>query len=320
MNARAAAPDAVLLAGPTASGKSDWALALAARVPLEIVSVDSAQVYRGFDIGSAKPSPALRASLPHHLVDIRDPVQTYSAGEFVADALRAIRGIQSRGRLPLLVGGTMLYYRALVHGIAPLPGADPALRRELDERAARLGWPALHAELTALDPESAGRIHPNDAQRIQRALEVQRLSGQPISAGQRATTPEHGLRLQRWALVPGDRAALAQRIAARFDAMLAAGFVDEVRALHSRGDLSASTPALRAVGYRQLWEHLSGLVGLDAAVERAKAATRQLARRQLTWIRADADWRSVDPLLPGAREQWLEAVVATLRQRGPAPG
>ena len=314
------APDAVLLAGPTASGKSDWALALAERVPVEIVSVDSAQVYRGFDIGSAKPAPALRASLPHHLLDIRDPLQTYSAGEFVADALQAIGEIRARGRLPLLVGGTMLYYRALVQGIAPLPGADPELRRELDERAARLGWPALHAELAALDPQSASRIHPNDAQRIQRALEVLRLSGQPISAGQRDTAPVHGLRLQRWALVPGDRAALARRIATRFDAMLAAGFLDEVRALHGRGDLAASTPSLRAVGYRQLWEHLAGEVALDVAVERAKAATRQLARRQLTWIRSDGDWQTLDPLLPGAREQWLQTVLATLRQRGPVPG
>lgn len=313
-------PDAVLLAGPTASGKSDWALALAERLPLEIVSVDSAQVYRGFDIGSAKPGPELRARLPHHLIDIRDPAATYSAGEFVTDALGAIAAIRARGRLPLLVGGTMLYYRALVQGLAPLPQADPAVRAALDARAARDGWPALHAELARRDPLAASRIHPNDAQRIQRALEVLETTGRPLSEMQRGTAPVHGLALQRWALVPSDRRALAQRIEARFDAMLAAGFVDEVRALHARGDLPADAPSLRAVGYRQLWEHVAGRVDAAAAIERAKAATRQLARRQLTWIRADGDWQCVDPLAPDARARWVKAVLATLRQRGPESG
>lgn len=320
MNAADGPPDAVLLAGPTASGKTDWALALAERVPLEVVSVDSAQVYRGFDVGSAKPSHALRARVPHHLVDIRDPGQSYSAGEFVADALGAIREILGRGRLPLLVGGTMLYYRALVHGLAALPTAAPAIRRDIDARAMQLGWPALHAELAARDPESARRIHPNDAQRIQRALEVLQASGRPISDWQRGTAPGHGLVLQRWALVPSDRAELARRIEARFEAMMADGFLDEVRALHGRGDLGEATPSLRAVGYRQLWDCVVGRTDRATAVERAKAATRQLARRQLTWIRADGGWRCVDPLQPGAREQWLEAVLGTLRQRGPAPG
>jgi len=313
----AEAPDAVLVAGPTASGKSDWALQLADRVPAEIISVDSAQVYRGFDIGSAKPSPALRRALPHHLVDIRDPEQAYSAGDFVEDALAAIAAIRGRGRLPLLVGGTMLYFHALVHGMAALPRADVALRRDIDEQAARVGWPALHAELVAVDPQSAARIHPNDAQRIQRALEVVRVSGRPISDWQRDTAPAHALRLQRWALVPTDRERLGTRIAQRFDQMIEAGFVDEVRGLQARPGLSPTAPSLRAVGYRQLWEHAAGREALPAAIERARAATRQLARRQLTWIRSDPGWTGVDPFGPAARESWLGHVLATLRQRGP---
>jgi tRNA dimethylallyltransferase len=315
--AQGAGPDAILLAGPTASGKSDWALRLAELVPAEIVSVDSSQVYRGFDIGSAKPSPALRSAVPHHLVDVRDPEESYSAGDFVEDALAAISAIRGRGRLPLLVGGTMLYFHAFVHGMAALPRADAALRRELDARAARLGWPALHAELAGLDPTSAARIHPNDAQRIQRALEVVLGSGRPISDWQRDTVPAHALRLQRWALVPADRAALGARIAARFDRMIDAGFVDEVRALQARPGLSPAAPSLRAVGYRQLWEHAAGREPLAAAIERARAATRQLARRQLTWIRSDPGWTGVDPFVAGAREYWLEEVRNTLRQRGP---
>ncbi len=314
------APDAILLAGPTASGKSDWALSLAAEHPAEIISVDSAQVYRGFDIGSAKPSPALRRALPHHLVDIRDPEESYSAGDFVEDALAAIAEVRGRGRLPILVGGTMLYFRALVHGMAALPRADVALRQQIDERAARLGWPALHAELATQDPASAQRIHPHDAQRIQRALEVVIGSGRTISDWQRGTVPAHALRLARWALVPSDRAALAERIARRFEQMIEAGFIDELRALQARPHLSPQAPSLRAVGYRQLWDHVAGGAGLPPAIERAKAATRQLARRQLTWIRADSGWTCVDPFEAGARERWLERVLATLRQRGPKSG
>ncbi len=316
----AAAPEAILIAGPTASGKSDWALQLAERVPAEIVSVDSAQVYRGFDIGSAKPSLALRRALLHHLVDIRDPEQVYSAGDFVEDAMAAIAAIRGRGRLPLLVGGTMLYFHAFVHGMAALPRADVALRRDLDAQAAQRGWPALHAELATLDPESAARIHPNDAQRIQRALEVVRVSGRPISDWQRDTAPAHALRLQRWALVPGDREQLGERIARRFDQMVEAGFVDEVRALQARPALSPDAPSLRAVGYRQLWEHAAGREPLPAAIERARVATRQLARRQLTWIRSDPGWNCLDPFGPDARESWLRQVVDTLRQRRPETG
>ncbi|MFM7707211.1 MAG: tRNA (adenosine(37)-N6)-dimethylallyltransferase MiaA [Gammaproteobacteria bacterium] len=303
--------DAILLCGPTAGGKSGLALELARRAPVEIVSVDSAQVYRGLDIGSAKPSPELRAAVPHHLIDLRDPQRTYSAGEFVADALQAIADIRARGRMPLLVGGTMLYFNALLRGLAPLPRADAALRARLDARGAAEGWPALHAELAAVDPEAAVRIHPNDPQRIQRALEVWYASGRSISDWQRDTAPRHGLVFERWALVPADRAALHQRIAERFHAMMAAGLLEEVRALRARPGLEATAPSLRAVGYRQLWRYLDGPQSsqtLTAAVDAAIAATRQLAKRQLTWISADAGWQRLDPLDPPAADRWLDAM------------
>ncbi len=306
--------DAILLCGPTASGKSGLALELARRAPVEIVSVDSAQVYRGLDIGAAKPPPELRAAVPHHLIDLREPQQTYSAGEFVADALRAIDDIRARGRMPLLVGGTMLYFNALLRGLAPLPQADAALRARLDARAAAEGWPVLHAELAAVDPEAAARIHPNDPQRIQRALEVWHASGRPISAWQRDTAPRHGLVFERWALVPADRSALHRRIAERFGAMMAAGFLEEVRRLRHRPGLDPSAPALRAVGYRQLWQYLDGpesAAGLARAVAAAVAATRQLAKRQLTWINADPGWQRLDPLdplEPAAGDRWLDGM------------
>ncbi len=303
-----AVADAILLAGPTASGKSDWALALAGLLPIEIVSVDSAQVYRGFDIGSAKPDAALRRRVVHHLLDLRDPEHTYSAGEFVDDAVAAIRGARSRGRLPVLVGGTMMYFNALVNGLARLPTADAALRAALDARAAREGWPALHAELARVDPASAGRMHPNDAQRIQRALEVYLASGRPMSAWHAGTAPAHGLRLARWALVPGDRAWLHARIARRMGQMMEQGFLREVEALRARPGLRADAPSLRAVGYRQLWNHLAGESELGAAVSQAVAATRQLARRQLTWIRSDGGWHTVDPCAPGAEAAWCRIV------------
>lgn len=305
--------DAILLCGPTASGKSGLALALARRAPVEIVSVDSAQVYRGFDIGAAKPDAALRDAVPHHLVDLREPHETYSAGDFVADALRAVADIRSRGRMPLLVGGTMLYFNALLRGLAPLPRADAALRARLDARGLVEGWPALHAELAAVDPAAAARIHPNDPQRIQRALEVWLTSGRPISEWQRATVADHGLILERWALVPRDRAALHASIAARFEAMMAAGLLDEVRALRARPGLRADAPALRAVGYRQLWACLDDPAPearLGQSVDKAIAATRQLAKRQLTWINADPGWRRLDPLEPGAADRWLDAMQA----------
>jgi tRNA dimethylallyltransferase len=277
---------AFALLGPTASGKSRLALALAARHPVEIVSMDSAQVYRGMDVGTAKPSAAERARIPHHLVDLVEPTESYSAGRFRDDAIRAVQDILGRGRIPLLVGGTMLYYRALAQGMDALPPAEPELRRRIDARAARHGWPALHAELARVDPASAARIAPNDAQRIQRALEVRELAGQPLSLLQTARGADLPFALEAYALVPEDRAELHRRIEARFDAMLAGGLVEELRALRARHALRPELPSMRCVGYRQAWRHLEG--EYDAATLRDKgiAATRQLAKRQLTWLRS----------------------------------
>lgn len=285
-----------ILTGPTGTGKSDWALRLAETAPVEIVSVDSAQVYRGLDIGTAKPGRSLRERIPHHLIDVCDAAESYSAGRFVIDALECITAIHARGRVPLLVGGTMLYLRALLSGLAPLPHASPELRRDLDARASRLGWPALHAELARLDPLAAGRIRPHDRQRIQRALEVCLVTGRRLSELQRyRESPLAGLPLSVWALVPRERAWLHRRLVGRLHAMMEAGFLDEVRALHARGDLSAHHPSMRAVGYRQLWAHLEGDWGLAEALERGIAATRQLAKRQLTWLRSESLPRCLDP-------------------------
>jgi tRNA dimethylallyltransferase len=285
-----------LLTGPTGAGKTEWALRLAQAAPVELVSVDSALVYRGLDIGTAKPSREMRARIPHHLIDICDAAESYSAGRFVADALRSIGEIHARRRVPLLVGGTMLYVRALLHGLAPLPAAAPRLRGELDARAAEHGWPALHAELARLDPDAAARIAPHDRQRIQRALEVCYTTGQPISCLQRATvSPLCGWQVRHWMLAPRDRAALHARIARRFDAMMADGFLDEVTVLRDRGDLTARHASMRAVGYRQLWAHLEGQFSLEEAGRRAVAATRQLAKRQLTWMRAERQGEWLDP-------------------------
>ncbi len=279
--------DAVLVMGPTCTGKTALALELARRHPVEVVSVDSALVYRGMDIGTSKPTAAMRAQVPHHLVDVCDPREAYSAGRFRRDALELIAAIRARGRVPLLVGGTMLYFHALTHGIAPLPDADPAVRAALDAEARAAGWPALHAQLARLDPAAAARIRPRDAQRIQRALEVIRLTGRPLSELQKLAEPSP-LRLARFALLPFERDVLYARIEARFDEMLAEGFLGEVRALQGRGDLHADLPSMRAVGYRQLWRHCAGECPLEEAVAAAKRATRQLAKRQLTWLRADA--------------------------------
>lgn len=285
-----------LLTGPTGAGKTEWALRLAEAAPVELVSVDSALVYRGLDIGTAKPSREMRARVAHHLIDICDAAESYSAGRFVTDALRCIGEIHARRRVPLLVGGTMLYVRALLHGLAPLPTAAPQLRDALDARAAERGWPALHAELARLDPDAAARIAPHDRQRIQRALEVCYTTGEPISRLQRATvSPLEGWRVRHWMLAPRDRAALHARIAQRFDAMMADGFLDEVTALRDRGDLTARHASMRAVGYRQLWGHLEGRCTLEEAGRRAVAATRQLAKRQLTWMRAERQGEWLDP-------------------------
>jgi tRNA dimethylallyltransferase len=285
-----------VLTGPTGVGKSDWAIRLAEQAPVEIVSVDSALVYRGLDIGTAKPPRAVRERIPHHLVDICEPTESYSAGRFVTDAMFCIAQIHARRHVPLLVGGTMLYIRALMHGLAPLPQASAELRAQLDERASRQGWPALHMELSRLDPPAAARIGPNDSQRIQRALEVCYTTGRPISELQRATvSPLAGLPLKYWALAPTERAVLHERLSSRFRGMLDAGFLEEVKSLHQRGDLTARHPAMRSVGYRQLWAHLDGEYGLEEAEQRGIFATRQLAKRQLTWLRAEQVARWLDP-------------------------
>lgn len=297
----------VLLMGPTASGKTGLALALAERLPLEIVSVDSAQVYRGMDIGTAKPPAALRARIPHHLIDILDPAEPYSAARFRDDALRLIAGIRARGRVALLAGGTMLYFRALQAGLSDLPPADAGVRARLAADAALHGWPALHARLARLDPASAARLHPNDAQRIQRALEIVELGGAPVAA-QQAARAGGGLAAPviKLAVNPPERPVLHERIRTRFRQMMEHGFLDEVRALRARGDLTPDLPSMRAVGYRQLWAHLAGECDLATAVEHGVAATRQLAKRQLTWLRAERELQWLDPDAPGLAERALE--------------
>lgn len=290
-------PSVVLLMGPTGAGKTAVAIALAERLPVEIVSVDSALVYRGLDIGTAKPDRAIRERIPHHLIDICDPADSYSAGQFVRDAEEAIAAIRARGRVPLLAGGTMLYFHAMLHGLAALPEADLDLRRELDQRIAERGSAELHAELQRVDPAAAARIHPNDPQRIQRALEVFHLTGVPISALQAERRPPlASYRTLAVVLSPARRADLHQRIERRFQAMMAAGFLDEVRALRRRVELTENTPAMRAVGYRQLWAHLDGAYGLEEGIRRGIVATRRLAKRQLTWLRSlsSANWLEPD--------------------------
>ena len=286
-------PRALVLLGPTASGKSRLAAELAARLPLEIVSMDSAQVYRGMDIGTAKPSPEERARVPHHLLDVVDPDHAYSSGRWRTDAIRAAVDILGRKRLPLFVGGTMLYYRALVGGLDTLPPADRDVRKEIDEDAMRHGWPAMHAELARVDPRAAQRIAPSDAQRIQRALEVWRLTGKPLSALQGVAKSALPFRLKAFALLPADRAELHRKIAVRFEAMLKEGLVDEVKRLRRRFSLTAGMPSMRAVGYRQVWQYLEGEIDEAALQERAVAATRQLAKRQLTWLRSFEDVETI---------------------------
>jgi tRNA dimethylallyltransferase len=286
-------PEYICLAGPTAAGKTAAALAIAQALhssdPVEIVSVDSALVYRGMDIGTAKPSAAERAAVPHHLIDLIEPSERYSAAQFVADAAQLVAEIRARGRLPLLVGGTMLYFKALFDGIDAMPASDPDVRAAIDAQAAALGWPALHAELARIDPVTAARLAPSDAQRIQRALEVWRISGRPLASFHREKDAPS--RPPLISLEPTDRAWLHTRIAERFAAMLDAGFVDEVRRLRARGDLHTGLPAMRCVGYRQAWDALER-DDFSAFPGNAIAATRQLAKRQLTWLRS-MDWRQV---------------------------
>ena len=311
-------PLAVAIMGPTASGKTAAALEVARHIPSEIISVDSALVYRGMDIGTAKPSAAERAGVPHHLIDILDPLDAYSAMRFRQDALRLTAEIVRRGRLPLLVGGTMLYFKALRDGLDELPPADPAIRARLDREAAEIGIPALHAKLAALDPDTAARLKPNDAQRIQRALEIIELTGQPMSrllTGRETT--ELPFDLLPISLEPSDRSALHARIAARFDAMLAdpgGGLLGEVKALRARGDLHPGLPSMRCVGYRQAWEYLDGACDFAALREKGIAATRQLAKRQLTWLRAMPDRVVVDCIDPASAAQVLRQVQSAQQQ------
>ncbi|UTY57943.1 tRNA (adenosine(37)-N6)-dimethylallyltransferase MiaA [Massilia sp. erpn] len=319
MNHTTGRPLAVAIMGPTASGKTASALAIAERIPSEIISVDSALVYRGMDVGTAKPSREELAAVPHHLIDIIDPLDAYSVAQFRADTLRLVAEIQARGRLPLLVGGTMLYFKGLNDGLDELPGADPVLRARLEDEAARLGWPAMHARLATLDAETAARLKPNDAQRIQRALEVIELSGQPMSAllALREKT-ELPFALLPLALEPSERSVLHARIAQRFDLMLNApdgGLLAEVEALRRRGDLHPGLPSMRCVGYRQAWEYLDGSIDYAALRETGIIATRQLAKRQLTWLRAMPQRCVIDCLAPDAASQLLARVEAARAAR-----
>jgi tRNA dimethylallyltransferase len=290
-------PLAIFLMGPTASGKTGVAVDLVQQLPLEIISVDSALIYRGMDIGTAKPDAETLRLAPHRLIDVRDPSETYSAAEFRQDALQEMEEICRKGNTPLLVGGTTLYFRALEQGLSQLPSADPELRAQFEAEAHELGWAAMHARLQRLDPEAAARIHPNDPQRIQRALEVHELAGVPMSqlfaAGRQ---PASGYRFIKIILAPYDRAILHERIARRFQVMLDRGFVDEVQRLRARGDLHADMPSMRAVGYRQAWSYLEGNLSASEWVERAVIATRQYAKRQMTWLRGERSAHWVDPL------------------------
>lgn len=315
---------AIALAGPTASGKTAGALALAAvlapRIPVEIISVDSALVYRGMDIGTAKPAANELAAVPHHLIDIRDPLQAYSAAEFVQDATRLMAEIRARGALPLLVGGTMLYFKALLDGIDDMPAADPAVRERLEAQAAEQGWPALHAELARVDPATAARLAPADSQRIQRALEVWHVSGKPLSsfhAAKDRAPSAAAASTALFSLEPDDRAWLHARIAQRFDAMLQAGFLDEVKALRARGDLHPDLPSMRCVGYRQAWESLDGSFSMDSLRERGIAATRQLAKRQITWLRSMPARQAIACDRPDATAALVHAVLARLDAAAP---
>jgi tRNA dimethylallyltransferase len=313
MNKQLKRPLAVAIMGPTASGKTASALAIAQRVPSEIISVDSALVYRSMDIGTAKPSREELDAVPHHLIDIIDPLDSYSVAQFRTDTLRLVEEITARGRLPLLVGGTMLYYKGLNDGLDDLPGADPAIRAQLDAEAAREGWPALHARLATLDPVTAARLKPMDAQRIQRALEIFELSGKPMSEllAQRVKE-ELPFELASFALEPSDRKVLHDRIERRFDLMLEGGLLDEVKALRARGDLHIGLPSIRCVGYRQAWQYLDGEIDYQALRNTGIFATRQLCKRQLTWLRAMPERTVIDCVAPDAADQLLQQVLAKL--------
>ena len=310
-------PTALFILGPTASGKTALTLALAQQQPIEIISVDSALVYRGMDIGTAKPSRAEQAVCPHHLIDLIEPTEAYSAAQFAADAQRLIHEIHARGRLPVLVGGTMLYVKALLEPLTELPESDAQIRAQIDAQAADLGWPAMHAQLAQIDPITAARIEPNDAQRINRALEIFRISGKPMTQWLAEDTTTHELSFKPilTALIPEPRAVLHERINQRFVTMLGEGFLDEMRTLRARGDLHLGLPSMRCVGYRQAWEHLDGAYVYDELIEKGQAATRQLAKRQMTWIRGMTQIRVFDStVMPQNTHQLLGQIHALIAE------
>nr|WP_086940075.1 tRNA (adenosine(37)-N6)-dimethylallyltransferase MiaA [Thaumasiovibrio occultus] len=291
-------PTAIFLMGPTASGKTDLAIALRQHLPVELISVDSALIYKGMDIGTAKPSAQEQALAPHRLIDILDPKESYSAADFRRDALQEMSEIVAEGKIPLLVGGTMLYYKALLKGLSPLPSADPVIRADIEREAAEKGWQHLHEELKRIDPVSGARIHPNDPQRLSRALEVFRISGKTLTELTEQKGEALPYQVKQFAIAPADRSVLHQRIELRFEKMMAAGFEQEVKALYDRGDLHPDLPSIRCVGYRQMWDHLAGESTLDEAIYRGVCATRQLAKRQITWLRGWDNLTWLDSLSP----------------------
>jgi tRNA dimethylallyltransferase len=310
MNPKDNRPLAICLMGATASGKTDLAISLAEHFPLDIVSVDSVMIYREMDIGSAKPDAVTLAQAPHRLIDVLDPAESYSAASFREDALREMANINALGKIPLLVGGTMLYYRALLEGLSKLPSAEQPVRQALEERAKQKGWQEMHNELARVDPEAAARIHPNDPQRIIRALEVYEITGKPMTQLQRENSSEDRFpfRVIKMAIGPDDRAVLHERIARRFKLMLQQGFIEEVEALYARGDLHQDLPSIRAVGYRQAWDYLTGRLNYNEMVERGIIATRQLAKRQLTWLRSESNLHRLDSLDKKLTSQALNLV------------
>ena len=310
INANNSLPPAIFIMGPTASGKTALAMSLRQRFPVELISVDSALIYRGMDIGTAKPTAKELAQAPHRLIDIRDPAESYSAADFRADALREMAAITAEGKIPLLVGGTMLYFKALLEGLSPLPPADPEVRAQIEKQAQELGWETLHRQLQQVDPVSAARIHPNDPQRLSRALEVFLISGKTLTELTKISGETLPYNVQQFAIAPATREQLHQRIALRFEQMMAAGFEAEARALFERGDLHTDLPSVRCVGYRQMWSYLEGEIGYDEMVYRGICATRQLAKRQMTWLRG---WESVHWLDSDEPLQALESVAHVVR-------